>query len=130
MVLDASAALELLLGTTRGTVLRARLSREPTPLCAPHLLDVEVAHVLRRYERAGELSGARAGQALADLEALPLTRYPHTRLLGRMWELRANLTGYDAAYVALAELLGFPLLTCDGKLAATPGHKARIELLD
>jgi len=130
IVIDASAAIELLLGTSRGKAFRARLTRRPEQLCAPHLLDVETAHVLRRYERSGDLSAPRAEQALADLEALPVTRYPHTLLLRRMWQLRANLTGYDAAYVALAESLDFTLVTCDNKLASTPGHRARIDLLD
>jgi predicted nucleic acid-binding protein len=125
IVLDASAVLELLLGTETGAAVQERLRAER--LAAPHLLDVEVLHVLRRYERASEITGRRGQQALDDLGDLPMTRYPHAPLLRRMWQLRANLTGYDAAYVALAETLEIPLLTCDAKLAASPGHRARIE---
>jgi len=129
IVVDASAALELLLGTGRGARWQKGLARGTERLCAPELLDVEVLHVLRRYERAGELSGIRARSALTDLADLPLHRYSHVPLLPRMWELRANLTVYDAAYVALAELLEAPLVTADEKLASSPGHRARIEVL-
>lgn len=129
IVLDASMALELLLGGTRAAPLRDRL-RGGERLCAPHLLDIEVAHVLRRYQRTRALTPFRAGAAVADLAQLPLTRHPHTPLLGRIWELRDNLTGYDAAYVALAELMKAPLFTCDARLAAAPGHRARVELFE
>jgi predicted nucleic acid-binding protein len=130
IVLDASAALELLLGTSRGASLRARLLRRRERLCAPHLIDIEVAHALRRYERAGEIGSRRAEAALTDLAEMPIVRYPHTPLLERIWQLRANLTGYDTAYLALAEILGAPLLTCDAKLATAPGHRARVEVMD
>jgi predicted nucleic acid-binding protein len=129
IVVDASAALELLLGTQRGTAWRGALSRRPERLCAPHLLDVEVLHVLRRYERAGDVSRGRAIAALDDLRELPLHRYPHEPLLSRMWELRNNLTGYDAAYIALAEVLEVSLVTADAKVASSPGHRARVEVL-
>ena len=129
IVLDASAALELLLGTDPGIRLGARLLGENERLCAPHLLDVEVAHVLRRYERSGDLTSARAKAALVDLAELPIVRYAHAPLLLRMWQLRSNLTAYDAAYVALAEALECPLWTFDSKLAAAPGHRAQIEVI-
>ena len=129
IVLDASAALDLLLGTVIGESVRGRVLRRGERLCAPHLIDIEVAHVLRRYERAGEIDSRRAQSALADLADMPIARYPHAPLLQRIWQLRANLTGYDAAYVALAEILDVPLLTCDAKLAASPGHRARVELI-
>jgi len=129
IVVDASAVIELLLGTERGASWRKALSAGTERLIAPELLDVEVLHVLRRYQRAGEVSNARARSALADLADLPLHRYTHVPLLPRMWELRANLTGYDAAYVALAELLEAPLVTADEKLASAPGHRARIDVL-
>lgn len=129
IVVDASAALELLLGTERGATWRKALSGGSERLCAPELLDVELLHVLRRYERAGEISSARAQSALVDLAELPVHRYTHVPLLSRMWELRANLTGYDAAYVALAEVLEAPLVTADAKLASAPGHRARIQVL-
>ena len=128
IVLDASAALEILLGTDAGEALRERILGRPDRLAAPHLLDVEVAHVLRRYERAHELAAQRAQMALAALADMPIARYSHTPLLPRTWQLRANLTAYDAIYVALAETLDVPLLTRDAKLAAAPGHRAKVEI--
>jgi len=95
-------------------------------LHAPHLIDVEVAQVLRRYVRDKTITAQRGQEALEDLRDLPLSRYPHDFLIPRIWELRATLTAYDAVYVALAELLGAPLLTCDGKIASAPGHHAKV----
>jgi predicted nucleic acid-binding protein len=89
---------------------------------------VEVAQVLRRYARSGELSPERGKEALADLADLPLHRYSHEPLLPRVWELRDNLTAYDAVYLALAEALLAPLVTCDSKLAAAPIHTADVEV--
>jgi predicted nucleic acid-binding protein len=128
IVLDASAALELLLMTETGERLVERIFAPTETLHAPELLDLEVAQVLRRYERGKALAASRAAEALDDLAALPLERYSHRLLLPRAWDLRANLTLYDAAYVALAELLDAPLLTCDAALARAP-HAARVELL-
>jgi len=91
-------------------------------LHAPHLLDLEVVQVLRRYAASGALSGERALLALQDLSALDLERYPHEPLLGRIWQLRKKMSAYDAAYVALAEALDAPLLTFDARLA-TPQLK-------
>ncbi|OGQ15383.1 MAG: twitching motility protein PilT [Deltaproteobacteria bacterium RBG_16_71_12] len=130
IILDASAALELLLDTSTGEVVRDRLLASDRMLGAPHLLDIEVGHVLRRYERAREITASRAELALGSLADLPLTRYAHTPLLARMWELRANVTFYDAAYLALAEALSATLVTCDVKLAAAPRqHRAKVEVL-
>lgn len=98
-------------------------------LHTPHLLDIEVAQVLRRYAMAGEIDRQRGAAALTDLADLPLRRYPHDILLPRVWELRNNLTAYDAVYVALAEALDAPLLTRDKRLAAAAGHHARVELV-
>lgn len=98
-------------------------------LHAPHLLDVEAAQVIRRYAANGEIDSARGRLALADLADFPLRRYPHDFLLPRIWDLRNNLTAYDAAYVALAEALDAPLLTRDRRLAAAAGHRAQIELV-
>ena len=83
----------------------------------------------RRYSLAGEIDDRRGQQLLTDLKDLPVERYSHTILLQRICQLRTSLTAYDAAYVALAEALDAPLLTCDERLAATPGHGATIELL-
>ncbi len=129
IVVDASAVLELLLGTESSPRAAARLLDPAESLHAPHLLDIEVAQVLRRFVAAGELTATRGREALDDLGAMPITRYPHDILLPRIWELRANLTAYDAAYVALAEALGAPVLTSDTRLARAPGHRARVELL-
>jgi predicted nucleic acid-binding protein len=106
---------------------RARLRGER--LTAPELVDLEVVSVWRRQIRAGALDARRAALALADLGALPLRRTPHRPLLARCWELRDNLTIYDAAYVALAEMLAVPLLTGDGKLAKATGPSCTIEVL-
>jgi predicted nucleic acid-binding protein len=126
IVLDASAVIELLLGNSS---LRRRLARASDALAVPHLLDVEVAHVLRRLHGSGELTEQRGQEALADLGDLDLDRFSHEDFLPRVWELRHNLTAYDAVYVALAEALRAPLLTFDKKLANSAGHRARIELL-
>lgn len=129
MVLDASAVVEILLRTIVGDTLRARLITNRPALHAPHLLDIDVAHVLRRAARAGQIGAARGSAALADLAAFRVLRHPHVALLPRVWQLRNNLTAFDAIYIALAEALAAPLLTCDARLAAAPGHSARIELV-
>ena len=90
-------------------------------LHCPHLLDLEVAQVLRRHSR-GHMTEPRVREAIEDLRDLPLTRYAHEPFLDRIWELRENLTAYDGAYVALAETLGAILLTSDARLARTFGH--------
>jgi len=129
IVVDASAVIEVLLNTPAGIQIAERLFNLDETLHTPHLLDVEVAQVLRRYTRTGELEAARGLQALEDLVDFPLTRYPHDLFLLRIWELRHNVTAYDAAYIALAEALGAPLLTRDAALASGPGNRARIELI-
>ena len=128
IVVDASALLEVLLRTPAATAVEDRLFAPGQTLHTPHLLDVEVAQVVRRYAANGEIDGERGRLALVDLADLPLRRYPHDFLLPRVWELRNNLTAYDAAYVALAEALDAPLLTRDRRLAAAVGHHAKIDL--
>ncbi len=120
--------LEVLLGTQRGTRIEARLLSRGESLHAPHLLDVEVAQVLRRYAAAGNLTSERGLQALTDLADFPIHRYSHDVLLPRIWELRHNVTAYDAAYLVLAETLAAPLVTCDGRLASAPGHAVNVEV--
>ena len=127
IVVDASVAIEVLLQTPAGRDLTPRLLDSNETLHAPHLIDAEVAQV-RRFVIAGEMSGERGAEALVDLAELPLVRYPHDVFLTRVWELRHNLTAYDALYVALAEALEAPLLTRDRRLAAVP-HHARLELI-
>lgn len=129
IVVDASVVIEVLLNTSVGVQLAERLFDPGETLHAPHLLDIEVAQVLRRYERTQELDAARGLHALEDLVDFPLTRYPHDLFLLRIWELRHSVTAYDAAYVALAEALEAPLVTCDATLASAPGHHAQIELI-
>jgi predicted nucleic acid-binding protein len=128
IVVDASALLEVLLGTATGAQVEERLFSRGESLHAPHLLDVEVAQVLRRYAAAGDLTGGRGREALVDLADFPLHRYSHDILLPRIWELRHNVTAYDAAYLALAEVLGAPLVTCDERLGSAPRHAAKVEV--
>jgi predicted nucleic acid-binding protein len=127
-VVDASAAVEYLLGTPVGDRLAETLSAAG-PVRAPHVLDVEVLSALRRLTAARVLAEDRALDALDDLVELPIERYPATALVPRMWELRSTHTAYDAAYVALAEALDVPLLTADAELARSHGHRAEITLL-
>jgi predicted nucleic acid-binding protein len=128
IVLDASAAIDWLLQTAAGRRIERRIYSHNESLHAPHLLDLEVGQVLRRLVREGSVSTRRAGQAIEDLLDLRITRYPHFVLLPRIWQLRNNLSAYDAAYVVLAEKLGATLLTCDRRLAAAPGHASLIEV--
>jgi predicted nucleic acid-binding protein len=129
IVLDASAAIECLLQSPAGIKIERRLFSSSESLHAPHLLDVEVAQVLRRYVRERIIGAQRGQEALEDLADLPLSRYPHDFLIPRVWELRTTLMAYDAVYVALAELLDAPLLTCDGKIASASGHSANVEVV-
>jgi predicted nucleic acid-binding protein len=129
IVVDASALLEALLVTGAHAAILDRLFGRGESMHAPHVIDVEAAQVIRRFESRGDIREARACEALEDLRAFPLRRYPHLVLLPRIWELRANLTAYDAAYVALAEALDAPLLTRDRRLAAATGHGARVEVI-
>ena len=108
IVVDASVIVEVLLLTRDGWMLAARLFDRASVLCAPELLDVEVAQIVRRFERSRGLPAERGAGVIEDLRDLPLERWSHRPLLERMWELRANLTAYDAAYVALAEALDAP----------------------
>ena len=129
IVVDASAMVEVLLLSPVGRRLQSRLFAPGETLHAPHLVDLEVAHVLRRYCLAGAITAERGREALEDLAGLPLTRHGHTPFVPRSWELRDNLTAYDAAYVALAEFLEAPLITRDGALARSGGHCAVVELV-
>jgi predicted nucleic acid-binding protein len=110
-----------------GDLARARLRGER--LTAPEIVDLEVASVWRRQLQAGLIDLRRAQLALADLTAIPLQRASHRPLLARCWELRDNLTTYEASYVALAEALGVLLLTGDRHLAGSPGPRCQVELL-
>lgn len=131
IVLDASVAVDLLLGTPpHAPAIRERIVAEEGELAAPHLLDVEVAQVLRRLTRAKAVSDARALGALEDLMDLPIQRYPHGPLMDRAFALRNNATIYDAVYVVLAAALDVPLLTRDARLSRLPLRRvARIEVV-
>ena len=122
--------LEFLLQTPLGARVEARLFNEGEEFHSPHLLDVEVTQGLRRLVRFGEISATRAAEAIDDLSDLDLHRHAHLTLLTRAWQLRENVTAYDAMYVALAEALDATMITCDSPLANTQGHRARIEAIE
>jgi predicted nucleic acid-binding protein len=130
IVIDASALLEFLLQTPLGARVEARLFRDADEFHSPHLVDVEVTQGLRRLVRLGEVSPNRAAEAITDLGDLDLHRHPHVDFLTRAWKLRENVTAYDAMYVALAEGLEAPIVTCDTPLGKAPGHRARIEVIE
>ena len=130
IVLDASALVELILGTPAGRRVATRIADPAVGLHVPHLADVEVAQVLRRYAAEDDIDAADATTALADFRALDLQRHAHEPLLDRVWALRRNVTAHDAVYVALAEALDAALLTCDGKLARGVKTIARVELIE
>ena len=117
VVVDASTVLELLLARPAASALRKRLFDRVTPLHVPHLIDVEVAHVIRRYALLGELDAERAESSIAKHLALPFERHSHDALLGVVWQLRDNFTAYDAIYVALGVALRATFITADLRLA-------------
>ena len=129
IVLDASAVVAVLLDPDPGAErIRERIESPDEDLHVPHLTDLEVIHALRRQALRGALTPRRSDEALEDLANIMFVRYPHTPLVERIWELRHNLTTYDAAYVALAEALDAPLITTDARLAQAPGVHAVVEL--
>jgi predicted nucleic acid-binding protein len=129
IVADASALFDVLRRRPTAAAIEARLLGSGRAVHVPHLLDAEVAQVIRRHAAGGDIGPDRGYELLTDLLNLPLQRHPHDWLLPRVWELRHNLTAYDAIYVALAEALDAPLVTRDQRLAAAPGHQARVEVL-
>ncbi len=128
IVLDASAAIDWLLQTAAGREIENRIYARGESLHAPHLLDLEVAQVLRRLLREGAVSAPRADQAIQDLLDLRVARYPHFVFLPNIWRLRDNFSAYDAAYVALTEKLGATLITRDARLASASARAVSIEL--
>lgn len=130
IVIDASVVVELVTGNTRyGYILVAAQNAGET-VAAPNLIDVEVTQALRRIMRGRpQPHGENGLNPITLLLNLKIVRYPHRGLLHRVWDLRHNLTAYDATYVALAESFDARLLTRDAKLAASRGHEARIELV-
>jgi predicted nucleic acid-binding protein len=130
IVLDASEAVAvyLNLGPTAGNI-RLRISLPGESLHVPHLFDVEVLHVLRRHSfTGGPLTADRERLVLDRFKSTRLSRYAHATFLERIWELKDNLSAYDAAYVALAEALSAPLVTTDARLARAPGIRAEVEV--
>jgi predicted nucleic acid-binding protein len=130
VVVEASAIVDLLLARHAAAKLADRIFRQGELIAAPHLVDPEVAHTLRRLLRIGEVDIAQANAALDLFSYIDLKRHPHDSLLRRVWSLRENLTAYDATYVALAEALKVPLITRDFRLARSSGHHARIEFIE
>jgi predicted nucleic acid-binding protein len=129
VIVDASAVVEVLLGTPSAIAIERRIFTHGESLHAPHLIDLEVAQVLRRLVNSGAIASSRGDEALADLLAFPIHRYAHDLLLNRVWALRHNFTAYDASYIALAEGLDHPLVTHDRKMASAKGHAAKVEVI-
>lgn len=129
IVVDASIVVEVLRGGPSAQGILRRITEPATSLHAPHLLDAEVTQVLRRFERRGVLTTSRGLSAMRLLETFPLQRHAHQQLLPRVWELRHQLTAYDAIYLALAEALGATLVTLDTRLAKAPSARGRIEVV-
>jgi predicted nucleic acid-binding protein len=119
-----------ILETPTGQLVADRIADPAVGLHVPHLADIEVVQALRRYVQEGEIDSDAAAVALDDLRALDLQRHAHEPLLDRVWELRKNLTAYDAVYVALAEVLDSVLLTCDRRLSQAPGTSRRVALVE
>ena len=127
IVVDASALLEALLQTPAAIAVEERLFDEGLPLHAPHLIDLEVLHFVRGRHLHGEIDAVRVSEVIADHLALPIKRYAHHMLLQRAWELHANITAYDAIYVALAEFLHATLITSDLRLAKAAARFVDVE---
>lgn len=127
LVVDTSAVLEAIAARDPAPGLIERLS-EDGDLHGPHLIDTELLHALRRMSIKQQISDERAADARSDFAELALVRYRHQPLNDRVWELRHNVTACEATFIALAEALSAPLITCDARLASTPGHSAQIEL--
>ncbi len=129
IVADASVVLELVLRTALSAQCDALLLEAGAMMCAPQLINLEVVQVLRRYERGATLSLGRSSEAFQDFLDLPIVLYPHEPLITRVWQLRHTVTAYDGAYIALAEALNAPLMTCDAHLARSHGHEAVVRLV-
>ncbi len=129
MVLDASGAVEVLLNTASGKRLNARLLDEMQVIHVPYLIDLEITQALRRFVLRGMLAPRSGEMALRRWRNFDVERYPHEPLLDRVWELRANVTAYDAIYLALAEALSTVFVTRDRRLAGVPGVRTAVELV-
>ena len=129
IVLDASAALELLLNTRLAVPVAQLVLADGQSVHSPHLIDIEIAQVLRRLVRLKQIDANRAAMALDDFADMPIVRHAHQMLLAAIWSLRDHATAYDATYLALAQALDARLVTCDAALAAVPGMKRRVRLV-
>jgi predicted nucleic acid-binding protein len=128
IVVDASCLYEVVTDSERAESIRARLAADPDQ-AAPHIVDLEVFSLIRRDQIAGVLDTTEGALAVADLRDWPGERYGHRALLERAWELRHTVRGWDAAYVALAEVLGATLITLDSRLAESNGPRCPIEVV-
>lgn len=127
IVIDTSALIDAVLSRPPKAGLLTRLS-DDADLHAPHLIDIEILHAFRRLALTKAVHEARLNDARTDIDDITLTRYPLGPLADRVWDLRHHLTTYDAVFVALAEALQAPLITCDRRLARAGGHHARVEV--
>lgn len=129
IVIDASAAVAMILGRESGAALALRaFGSDDAPVAAPAVIDLEVTHALRRLARDHGLGAVEAKEAFDAYRQMPIRTLDHRQLLGRIWSLRHHVTAYDAAYLALAEALDATLITCDRKLANAHGHTAKVEV--
>ena len=128
LVIDASCLYEFLIGSPEGHAIRRRLDADHDH-AAPHVVDVEVLGAVRRNHMLRNLDRTEATQAIEELQAWPGERFSHVLLLKRAWQLRHNVRGWDAMYVALAEALDAILVTSDRRLAAATGPTCRIEAI-
>ena len=128
IVLDASAAIELVLNTVAGKRINDRIADEPEAIHVPHLIDVELIHVIRRFVMRDVIGVARGETAIRLWRLLDVQRHDHEPFMPRIWQLRNNLSAYDATYVALADALSATLITADRRLSAAPGTGIRVEV--
>ena len=128
IVLDASAAIELVLNTSAGKRVNDRIADQREAIQVPHLVDVELIHVIRRFVMRNVVGAERGEMAIRLWRMLDVQRHEHEPFMVRIWQLRNNFSAYDAIYVALAEALSAPLITADRRLAAAPGSGIRVEV--
>lgn len=128
IVIDASAAVELVLNTATGKQIGDRVADEREAIHAPYLIDVEIVHAIRRMALRKSIGNVHAETALGLWRSLVVERHAHEPFIARIWQLRDNISAYDATYVALAEALPAPLVTADRRLAHAPGSRTLIEV--
>jgi predicted nucleic acid-binding protein len=128
VVTDAGVWIKAIVDEGPGGAVRTRLAGEVS-VAAPALLDLEFANVLRGLLTKKSINESSAERALTEIAQAPIKRYGHQALLRRIWQLKSNMTAYDAAYVALAELLGADLLTIDRRITGVPGIRCRVEVV-